>query len=101
MHAIHNARVQLRATALNNLGVGCVLVAPLVNGTVGDLAQIGAWFALGADLVAMAQVVLGDCDEPTSLWLIVPLAGIGLSAAGWLALWITRRHGRRGKAAAE
>ncbi|HME25095.1 MAG TPA: hypothetical protein VKI44_27840 [Acetobacteraceae bacterium] len=34
-------------------------------------------------------------------WLIVPLAGIGLSAFGWLALWITRSHGKRGKAAAE
>jgi hypothetical protein len=26
---------------------------------VGDLAHIGAWFALGADLAAMAQVILG------------------------------------------
>jgi hypothetical protein len=34
-------------------------------------------------------------------WLIAPLAGIGLSALGWLALWITRAHGRRDKAAAE
>jgi hypothetical protein len=62
MHAIHNARIQLLATALNNLGVGAAIagiVAPLVNGTVGDLAHIGAWLALGADLVAMAQVVLG------------------------------------------
>jgi hypothetical protein len=62
MHTIHNARIQLLATALNNLGVGCVLagiVAPLVNGTVGDLAHIGAWFAFGADLAVMAQVVLG------------------------------------------
>jgi hypothetical protein len=39
LHTIHNARVQLIATAINNLGVGSVLagiVAPAVNGTVGD-----------------------------------------------------------------
>jgi len=62
VHTIHNARVQLLATARNNLGVGAAIagiVAPLVNGTVGDLAHIGAWFALGADLMAMAQIVLG------------------------------------------
>jgi hypothetical protein len=34
-------------------------------------------------------------------WMMVPLAGIGASAAGWLVLWITRPHGRRDKAAAE
>jgi hypothetical protein len=34
-------------------------------------------------------------------WLIIPLAGIGLSMLGWLVLWITRAQGRRGKAAAE
>jgi hypothetical protein len=52
----------LLASALNNLGVGAAvagIVAPLVNGTVGDLAYIGAWFALGADLVALALAVLG------------------------------------------
>ena len=62
MHAIHNARVQLFAMTLNNLGVGAAIagiLAPLVNGTVGDLAHVGAWIVLGADLVAMAQVTLG------------------------------------------
>ncbi len=62
MNAIHNARVQFLATALNNLGVGAIIagaVAPVVNGTVGDSAHIAAWFGLGADLIAMAQVVLG------------------------------------------
>jgi hypothetical protein len=47
---------------VNNLGVGAVVagfVAPLVNGSVGDLAHIGLWFALGADLMAMAQMILG------------------------------------------
>ena len=34
-------------------------------------------------------------------WLVVPLAGVGLSTFGWLALWVTRPHTKRGKAAAE
>ena len=34
-------------------------------------------------------------------WLIVPLAGIGLSVVGWAWLWLTRHHGRPRKAAAE
>jgi hypothetical protein len=62
MHTIHNARIHLLATAVNNLGVGATIagiVAPLVNGTVGDLAHVGLWFVLGADLVAMAQIILG------------------------------------------
>lgn len=62
MHTVYNARIQSLATAVNNLGVGAVMagfVAPLVNGSVGDLAHVGVWFALGADLVAMAQIILG------------------------------------------
>ena len=62
MHTIHNARVQLLAAALNNLGVGAVIagiVAPRVDGRVGDASHIGAWLVFGADLIAMAQVVLG------------------------------------------
>ncbi len=62
MHTIHNARIQLLATALNSLGVGAILagiVAPVVNGTVGDFVHIGTWVILGADLIAMAQIVLG------------------------------------------
>lgn len=30
-------------------------------------------------------------------WLVVPLAGIGLSLFGWLALWLTRDRGRHGR----
>ena len=58
----HNERVRLFATALNNLGVGAIIagaVAPMVNGAVGDPAHIAAWFGLGVDLIAMAQVWLG------------------------------------------
>jgi hypothetical protein len=59
---LHNERVKLFAAALNNLGVASVvagIVAPMVNGTVGDAAHIGAWLAFGADLIVLAQVWLG------------------------------------------
>jgi hypothetical protein len=62
MNAIHNARVALLATALNNLGVGSILagiIAPTVNGTIGDFVHVSTWIILGADLIAMAQAVLG------------------------------------------
>ena len=47
---IHNARVQLFATALNNVGVGAIIagiVAPLVDGRVGDWAHISALICYG------------------------------------------------------
>lgn len=62
MQTIHNARTTLFATALNNLGVGAMLagiIAPLVNGAVGDAAHILAWLVLGIDLIGMAPLVLG------------------------------------------
>lgn len=62
MHAVHNARVQLLATALNNLGVAAIVagvVAPAVAGATGDAAHISAWLAFGADVIALAQVLLG------------------------------------------
>jgi hypothetical protein len=62
VHTVHNARVQLLATALNNLGVGSIMagiVAPVVAGTVGDFVHITTWVILGADLIALAQMVLG------------------------------------------
>ena len=62
MHTVHNARVALMATALNNLGVGAIMagiVAPLVNGTVGGLVHVALWVILGINLIAMAQFTLG------------------------------------------
>jgi hypothetical protein len=62
MHTIHNARIQLLATALNNLGVGAIIagtVAPTVNGAVAGLAYVIPWLIFGANLIAMAQFVLG------------------------------------------
>jgi len=62
MHTVHNARVQMVATALNNLGVGAIMagiVGPLVNGNLADLAHITLWLILGGDLLALAQTTLG------------------------------------------
>lgn len=62
MDQIHNARVQLFATALNNLGVGAIIasiVAPMVNGSVSDPVHVAVWFLLGADLIAVSQAWLG------------------------------------------
>jgi len=66
MHTVHNARIQLIATAVNNLGVGCLLaglIAPAVNGTVGDLTHIILWVVLGCDLIALAQYILAGLYE--------------------------------------
>jgi hypothetical protein len=67
MSLIHNARITLLATALNNLGIGAIIagiLAPVVAGTVGDFAHIGTWLMLGVDLIAMAQVLLGRLRPP-------------------------------------
>jgi hypothetical protein len=61
MHTVHNARVTLLATALNNLGVAAIgagIITPAVKG-YGDLGHIAAWLILGADLIAAAQALLG------------------------------------------
>jgi hypothetical protein len=62
MHAVHNARITLFATAPNHLGIGSIMagiVAPVVSGTVGDFIHIITWVILGADLIALAQMTLG------------------------------------------
>ena len=59
---IRNARIQLLATALNNIGVGSILagiVAPLVNGVAGGWGHFAAWCAGGVVFLAAAQLVLG------------------------------------------
>lgn len=58
----HNERVKLLATTLNNLGVATIIagiVAPAINGIVGDISHIGAWFVFGVDLIVLAQLCLG------------------------------------------
>jgi uncharacterized membrane protein (DUF441 family) len=46
MCATHNARVQLLATALNNLGVAAIVtgvLAPLVKGEIGSPPAMATW----------------------------------------------------------
>ena len=62
MHAIHNARTTLLATALNNVGVGAILggvVAPVVRGDISAPASIGVWLVVGLDFIGMAYMLLG------------------------------------------
>ena len=61
---IQNARVQLLATALNNMGVGAILagvIVPSVSGSTpaANALHIVIWLMVGVNLVALAQSVLG------------------------------------------
>jgi hypothetical protein len=50
------------ATALNNIGVGLIvvgIVAPMVNGTAGGWRHFGAWSFAGAVFFMLAQLLLG------------------------------------------
>lgn len=61
MHAIHNARVQLLATALNNLGVGAILagvIVPTINASTTAASPV-IWVATGGSLLSIAQPILG------------------------------------------
>jgi hypothetical protein len=62
MHQIHNARVQLLATALNNLGVAAIVaggIAPLVRGDINTVASVVIWSIVGLGFVSLAQATLG------------------------------------------
>jgi hypothetical protein len=65
MHAIHNARIQLLATALNNVALAVVIagfVAPAVTGQLqggGRLFVTLAWVGFGIILHIGGQLVLG------------------------------------------
>jgi hypothetical protein len=64
MHAVHNARVQLAATAFNNLGVGAILagvIVPTVNAATpaANLVHLLLWISLGANMLGLAQALLG------------------------------------------
>jgi hypothetical protein len=70
MHAIHNARIQLLATALNNVGVAFIVlgfVGPAVTGQLHGgwhaLVTI-AWIGFGVGLCLCAQLVLGRLRPP-------------------------------------
>lgn len=62
MNTVYNARIQLLATAANNLGVAGIVagvVAPAVNGGFGTPTHIAVWFAFGGVWLAAAQLLLG------------------------------------------
>jgi hypothetical protein len=73
VHAIHNARIQLLATALNNLSLAVIVagfVAPVVSGQLqgGGRVLVGlAWIGFGVVLHSChscAQLVLGSLRQP-------------------------------------
>jgi hypothetical protein len=65
MHAVHNARITLLATALNNLALAVIVagcIAPVINGQLAAAGQVAttlAWIAAGTILHFFAQGVLG------------------------------------------
>jgi hypothetical protein len=50
MHAIHNARVQLLASALNNLGVRAIIAGIVAPGCSGSTAFVSSQFSGAARL---------------------------------------------------
>jgi hypothetical protein len=59
---MHNERIKLLAVASSNLGIGMILagiVAPFVNGNLGDAPHLTAWLAFGANFVGLGYAVLG------------------------------------------
>jgi hypothetical protein len=59
---IHNERVKLFATALNNLGIGSIIagiVAPMVHGEINAMLSFLAWLVVGLSLIVQAQFWLG------------------------------------------
>jgi hypothetical protein len=69
MSLVHNERVKLSATYLNNIGVGCFIagfVAPSIslanNGFQSSLVSVlggAAWFLVGLTLHFLARRLLG------------------------------------------
>ncbi len=65
MHTVHNARVQLLATMVNNIAVAFVVagfVAPAVTGQLPDAGRAVvtlAWIGTGIALHFIAHLVLG------------------------------------------
>jgi len=65
MHTVHNARIQLLATALNNGALAFIVagfIAPAVSRqlpSAGGSVVTLAWIGLGVGLHSCAQLVLG------------------------------------------
>ena len=70
MNTIHNARINLLATALNNVALAFIVagfVAPAVTGQLpaGGRAVVSiAWIGLGVGIHLCAQLVLGRLRQP-------------------------------------
>jgi hypothetical protein len=61
MNTVHNARITQLATIVNNLAAAFIIagfVAPTVTGQFPGITATFAWFALGAGLHSLAQVIL-------------------------------------------
>ena len=69
MHTVHNARLNLLATASNNLALAFVVagfVAPLTNGLIAGWARalvVLAWIGTGIVLRGCAQLALGGLRQ--------------------------------------
>ena len=62
MHTVHNARITLLATALNNLGVGAIIagiLVPMVKGEINGPASVVIWMIVGLECIVLAQAFLG------------------------------------------
>jgi hypothetical protein len=65
MHTVHNARIQLLATAFNNLALAVIVasfIAPAITFQLragGQLLVTFAWVAFGIALHLFGQTVLG------------------------------------------
>jgi len=70
MNAIHNARINLLAAALNNVALAFIVagfVAPAVTGQLpagGRALVTVAWIGLGVGIHLCAQLVLGRLRQP-------------------------------------
>jgi hypothetical protein len=68
MHAVHNARIQLLATACNNLALAVIvagLVAPAVSGQLHGSRSIVmlAWARSELSYLSLASLSLGGCGN--------------------------------------
>jgi hypothetical protein len=69
MHTVHNARIQLLATALNNAALAFIVagfVAPAVTGQLHGGIRVGqtlVWVGVGIELHFAAWFVLGKLRQ--------------------------------------
>lgn len=101
MNTVHNARIQLLATALNNLALAVIIAGFVAPAVTGQLS--GGWHVPGDDRLgrvrnhptyrrpARAREAAADMTwDQAVVWLIVPgIVAIVLAAGGvWLSRYI-------------